>query len=572
MNAINLIAFALLHFVLFLLPGYALTLVLFPLIPNRTGWHFICSFLASCLIGYIAFWLFYWNHEIGRWWAVVALALSLGIIVWDMFSRRRLFKQCHLSDYWMPLGLAFIAGLFYLSLGFLFGGVDVPLDISANRFFSYALPVDNALPLILANKLSAGIPPSPLLDTTSSERPPLQAGLVLMQWFLICRSTSEIVTQFRYLVLAVMLQSFVVSGVWIFLRSLQVSFVSFCIGLAASIFSGLFFIHAFYVWPKLLATTPFFFLVSIYFAKEPVRNGRIFDGILMGACAALACLAHAGAMFALVGIGLVALTLNRWPTLRALIAAALIMATLQASWECYRKYCDPPGNRLQKMYLAGECWFHDDNRSTWQALVDGYSQLQWSRIIAHKRDNFAALLGNIPAGVNEIKSNPAGAIEVLRRFSFFHLIIAMGPLMLTIPALIWPLARHRHRGTDGLLPAGLCLLMGLYTTFVWCLIIFGYGLTVIHHGALFVPAILTLGLALLAAWISPRFGLFVLALQFLWFMAIWMPGPCTPLMRLELDYAMLSIAVISGTAMVGLICISKKAYGQMWAIHEDSPE
>ena len=228
-NVINLIVFASLHFILFLLPGYALTLLLFPLIPNRTGRYLICSFLASCLIGYIAFWLFYWNHEIGKWWAVAALALSLWVIIRDMFSRRQLFRQCHSGDYWMPLGLAFIAGLFYLSLGFLFGGINAPLDISANRFFSYALPVDNALPLILANKLWAGIPPSPLLDLTSSERPPLQTGLVLMQWFLIFRPTSEIVTQFRYLVLAVMLQSFAVSGVWIFLRSLQVSFASFCI-------------------------------------------------------------------------------------------------------------------------------------------------------------------------------------------------------------------------------------------------------------------------------------------------------------------------------------------------------
>lgn len=559
MNVINLTVFALVHFVLFLLPGHALTLLLFPLIPNRTGRHFICSFLASCLLGYIAFWLFYWNHEIGKWWAMIALALSLWIIIRDIFSRRQLFKRGHLSDYWMPLGLAFIAGLFYLSLGFLFGGVNAPLHISATRFFSYTLPADNALPLILANKLAAGLPPSPIIDVASSERPPLQAGLVLMQWFLILRPTSAIVTQFRYLVLAVMLQSFVVSGVWIFLRSLRVSFASFCIGLMASIFSGLFFVHTFYVWPKLLATTPLFFLVSIYFAKEPGRNDHIFDGVLMGSCAALACLAHDGAMFALVGIGLAALTLNRWPTLRVLIAAALMMATLQASWACYRKYCDPPGNRIQKMYLAGECWVQDDNRSTWQALVDVYSQLNWSRIIALKSQNFIALSGNIPSGVNEIKFNPAGAIDVLRRFSFFYLIIAMGPLILSILALIWPLSRHRRRDAEGLFPAGLCLLMGLYAAVAWCLIVFGGGLTVIHQGSLFVPAILMLGLALLAAWISPRFGLLILTLQFLWFMVIWLPRPCAPLMRLALDDAMLITAVISGTAMIGLICFSKKA-------------
>ena len=79
----------------------------------------------------------------------------------------------------VPTGQVLFVSMFILSLGYLQGGTRTPNGTATVRF-SHPLPSDNSIPYIFAEDLLEGPVPRPMLsDWLSSDRPPLQTGMIL---------------------------------------------------------------------------------------------------------------------------------------------------------------------------------------------------------------------------------------------------------------------------------------------------------------------------------------------------------------------------------------------------------
>ena len=107
----------------------------------------------------------------------VAAIVFLAAITWKFDSvARQVFKPLI-----APVALTGAAALLILSVGFVYGGLKNPFETAANRFLN-SLPVDNELPYMVATGLRQGHIPKPLfMDWLTSDRPPLQSGMVLSQ-------------------------------------------------------------------------------------------------------------------------------------------------------------------------------------------------------------------------------------------------------------------------------------------------------------------------------------------------------------------------------------------------------
>jgi hypothetical protein len=132
---------------------------------------------AACLIAYLLFFTSFFNPGAGRLAARLCWIVSVAVFVWccrDPNTRAQLRQR----DAWVPLLLTVL-----LTGTFLASAAAVPVNV--NDRFRFAVPIDNILPDILADRLSnglygAGVLPVPLdHDWRASDRPPLQAAITL---------------------------------------------------------------------------------------------------------------------------------------------------------------------------------------------------------------------------------------------------------------------------------------------------------------------------------------------------------------------------------------------------------
>ena len=157
------------------------------------------------------------------------------------------------------VGLLVVAGVltglwaaFDLAMGFLYGGQDAPADVSASRF-SDPLPMDNQLPYLFARHIEqVGHVGSPMHvgDWLSSDRPPLQSAFFLAHtlWH-----RPDATAQLDLQVLATLLQSTWVVGVWALALVLTTRRSVRALMVAGAAASGQVLLNSFYTWPKLLA-------------------------------------------------------------------------------------------------------------------------------------------------------------------------------------------------------------------------------------------------------------------------------------------------------------------------------
>lgn len=356
------------------------------------------------------------------------------------------------------------------------------LHLPAVRW-THELPSDNAIPFFFAQGLFAGKIPSPLVSGwLPSDRPPLQTALYLMTPDSLLRGPRDA----GYQAAAVSMQMIALVGSWALMRALGVGRICSLVGTVAIFFTPLVLVNGSFVWPKLLPAGLLLALAVIHLTEAyfTVRHSVLW-GLAVGALAALAMLAHGGSIFALVGIGIAALTLGRFGSRRYTISAGAIFIALYVPWIAYQHFVDPPGDGLLKMHIAGVS--HEDRGPLLPAIIKSYSSLTLSEIVTARMENFLTLFeglgltysGTIKAVKFYIKNKSQQTSDLLRHVrdtEFFYFVAGNG--LLGIGFFFLPISWFDVK----IRPLAWAVSIGLL---FWCLVMFEGRATLIHQGSLF---------------------------------------------------------------------------------------
>jgi hypothetical protein len=462
------------------------------------------------LAGSVTFWAYFLSPRLGVGFGA---AVMLGSAAWLLAELQpgRAGRELLLSrDVLTPLALTALVGLFFVSLLF-----SVDLEVGAEgqprlRFFEFTLAVDNEIPYFFADLLYRGrdarkdfAPHVP--GWQSSDRPPLQAGLILLQMPL-----GDLLRQPRLYALAVgwALQCAWVPAAWSVWALAGLPRRRAGLALLFVVLTGFALVNTAFAWPKMLSAALAVCAVTLgLFDRgsdgQPLTSGK---AVLLGLAAALATLGHGGVAFTLLPFGLLLLMPRWFPGISRLAAAAAVYVAVVYPWSLYQRYYDPPGSKLVKLHLAGEkqegdtaTWQSD--RPVWRNVLRAYRQLSAGEILDNKLANvktlFTAAQDQYPWPPNE--SPPLWPVDAaaFRRCDFLSLFWGLGLLNVGwIVALVRAWRRPAALNpTLGVTVPILCLA----SIAAWVVILFGPGATAVHQGSY---ATFLLLFASLAAWLA----------------------------------------------------------------------
>jgi len=501
--AIRLLLKTFLYFILTILPALALgTFAIRKGVRDLVVVGLI-ELAAIGASGYLGFCFFFIAPRLGH---LFSFLLPFACGMWCAWNYRRLnvVGRQIINHLLVPLALTGAASLLILSTGFMYGGIDAP-STTASKRFSHILPGDNNIPYEFAEALKSGHIPKLPASWLSSDRPPLQTGLVLSEYTYTSRPR-----ELDYTIISAILQSLWIFAAWLLLTAFDLNPRAVILVLAVCLLSGFVFLNTFYVWPKLLAAAYILAALAIFFTPKYVslRNSRI-PSMLVGAMLALAMLSHGGSAFAILGIALTMAILRRHVPVRSLLLIAASAAILYTPWMLYQKFCDPPGNRLLKMHLAGV--ENIDSRPFSQALIDAYHVLTPQQIVKNKVANMKRLFESSSrfwietVHLFRYLADAVIAAQIaagLRGWMFFFFVTNLGFLVVGPIALLTGI-KQKYR-TNEWRAATIMWIFIVVTAVVWCALMFGPGTTVVHQGTY---TIVLLGYAgsILAIWAVSRF-------------------------------------------------------------------
>lgn len=482
------------------------------------------ALLTIGLVGYGAFWSYFLSHAAGLAYSYIVLASSLAVVVGAMSGARNRMKFGALRRLLLPLVLLSLASVFVTSLGFVYGKPNSIQNYAAQRFVPWDLPIDNFLPKILADDVYREHIPKPMLgDWLSSDRPPLQAGMVLWHYAWTHGNRDA-----PYQVLGTVFQLTFLVGLWAYLDAAGISRKVTAVLLPVALFSGFTILNSFFVWPKLLPVA-FLFIVAAYLFTprygEVRANWRA--GAVVGAAAALAMLCHGGSAFGLLGLAATVIVLRRIPSLRFILVATLMAGLLYLPWFLYQKYYDPPGDRLLKWHLAGVIDAHPNAKLS-DLLISNYRKLGWEGTKNNKIQNLetlsdvnsswrdrALLAKSLLAGNRDQR---AAAVALLRESIFYRWFWSIDLFTFAPLALLLCAVFRRRRSPEYQQACILWLGTGL-TLIVWCILM--YRDTLVHQGCYFTEiAAFTAGV--LGLWaLSPRLAVIVAACHIVFGLAVY---------------------------------------------------
>ncbi len=509
---------------------------------------------ASGVTALLCFWLYYAAPMLGEAGSFFFVFAAVAAIAW---CRREGIDRDVLGRLATPFALWGLASGFVLFLGFLHGGTGEPLVAAAGRF-SGSLPPDNDIPRYFADYYfhhgHQGTPP-PFGDWLSSDRPPLQVGYVLAQ-----RPFGWDDSGLHYEVLGVVVQQLWILGLWALLCAARLTPQTRGLVALAAIVSDVGIIHAFFVWPKLIAAAFLLAALALVVSEDwPRVRQRPWAGALFATLCGLAFLAHGSSAFVVLAL----LAVAAWrglPTWTWLGTAAAVGVVLLAPWSAYQHYADPPGNRLIKWQIGGS--LEIDDRGALETIVDSYRQVGVGGALERKWKNVTAIIdqGNSEEAVESafdqvFAGDPGKAIETLRGPRFFGLVPFLGLLLLgpVAMAVAW-LRRRRSRSSDwdfALFGLGFSALACL----AWVLLMFGnaQSSTVIHQGSLAVPLLAVCACAAGACAVDIRFGAGLIAANVALVLLLYVPvvGPI-PGSSYSIGAALLAAAALAGIAFLTL--------------------
>lgn len=574
MVALRLAGHTLFYSALTLLPVISGVLVSRRLGVRSTPWSLLIGLCALGVAGYVDFWAYFLSPGAGRvvanaLWVVLALA---GLAAAATLLKGRSVREALPAQLVVPALLLVLVTLGAEGVGFGHAGVNQPLgDNARQRFLSVPdLPIDydNQIPLILANAVrSPKRPlPNPLYnDWLASDRPPLQSGVYLLEASLTGTSDT---TGLDYQVVASLLQSLWILGMWALLGAARVPRLLSALILAASIFSGFVLLNTLYAWPKLVTAAYLLPIAAIIlFEVRPSGPRHLWAGALAGGAAGLAVLFHGSAVFGLIAIALTAIALRRLPP-RAFIGGALAaLLLLQGSWMAYQHFGDPPGDRLIKWQIAGVPAL--DHRSALTVIEGAYSTAGVGGAVSEKLQNLSLqyghpvtylqdagkLLANLTSSSPAAHATRAAVLSEITLEDFYYLLPSAGILGIAgILAAAMLLVRRRRESPMGVVAARilLCLVIGVVA---WCIVLFGppYAAADIHQGTYLMPVLLFAG-AVTMLWVcSRRLALALVVLNCVWAMTVyaWLDVP--PAVSAVTSSAFLAMGAVCAFLVVSLL-------------------
>jgi hypothetical protein len=574
------------------------------------------TLIFSGVIAYGSFFAYVLSPPFGRLYSLGFLGGSVALLVFHPVVRRFVRAVFTHRDVLTPLLIAVSVGVLYTGSTLLYGG-EVHVSLVANSRYRDALPPDNILPQLVAERVVDGIRGEPFLgDWLSSDRAPLQSAAETLVSPLLPKGSREL----NYQAIATMLQLLVIPAGWVLLRRLRLN-VEVTLGvIVATALSGTMALHSTYVWPKLLCAA-YSLLCIAGLLPDDVRETNpdaaavanpsrlLWRGLISGAALGLSFAAHGGALFVLLPMICVLMVLlgrSLWfarrngarphlarssslardssglaPTTRTQPrefvqtagGALLVCALLLAPWLAYQRVIAPPGNRLLKWHLAGV--IDIDQRSFRQAMVDQYTKPPLREILANKRSNIRELVNpeRFLADVVPVLGSDT-SIDRVRQREFGSLGNAAS---ISMVGLVMGLAGWvvKRRSSRELVVGLLGLAAGSLATLLWCVALYGPNATLPHQGSLAVPLVLIGSSALLAAsahrW---ALGAFVVLSGYkvtrVWILA----GPLSPeRQRSTVALSMLligAVALIAVTASTLLAARSPQLLGQRHLAAEEN--
>jgi hypothetical protein len=504
LTALAVVPVCVLSLLLFFLPGLPLAARLAAgglIAPSRIV---VAAGIFGCLAGYLAFWAYFCHRVVG--WCFDGLVLAGGAALLALCLRRgRPTRTLILSgDVLTPLTLTALVAVFYSSLA-LSVNLWVPFQfVPRLRFLEFVLMQDNVIPYFLADRLYQGLDPRQIMpEWQTSDRPPLQAGILLTQ-LPLGHLVGEPWPWSQ--VFACVVQCLWVPALWEFWQSAGLARRKAGLALLLVTVTGFMLVNSVFTWPKLISAALAVNAFSLALlprgpdaAQPPARAG------LWGLAAALAFLSHSGVAFTFIPFGVLLLLPRYFPgVLRLAVAAATALAVV-VPWSLYQSLYEPPGNRLIREHLAGSSKTWQQGRSAWLNLADAYESLSPGEILDNKRANVEVLFrASENPGEDHYPWPPNGTPKPwpvdaasLRRCEFLCLFWAPELLNLGWIAAAWQW-RRRPAALDPVLGIAAPAL-ALASIPVWVLLMFGPGTTVVHQGSY---ATMLLLFASLAAWLA----------------------------------------------------------------------
>jgi hypothetical protein len=502
----------------------------------------ILGVAASSFVVFLVTWLL---PPAGAWVATVLVASAIVEVL-----RSRVWR------YWRPaLPIVLLTvGFVVVDLGVMYfwGSPSGAFSLAEQRFGFGGLANDNYIPYLFSERLVTGESTHQLLpDWNGSDRPPLQAGLLLIVRAIAAPIAGGTSGAFGGSIVA---QALWIPAMFAALRAAGTARKAAIVGVVMVGVSGTTILNSLFTWPKLMSAA--LILCSCVFLLDAFRRPLSFRRHFVFAVVAFtfAMLAHGGAAFAIplvVFLGIVAWRRQAARTVLSSTAIAVgagLIAYLP--WVLYQRFADPPGDRLLKWHLAGVVP-SDDPRGFGQALLDSLQSRGLEGWLADRVANLGAVFNpNLLAGVNCFCVD---TIRARRSAEFTTTTIALDlafPALLAIAVLllIRVACQRRLRLEDRQF-----LLIGAVSVACilgWCLLMFIPGSTIVHQGS---QVWLMLLIAAPAVWLATRHLRLALALvggQLVATLMVYLPTDASPTPDpLAVAVTVLGLAVVAGTVV-----------------------
>jgi hypothetical protein len=466
--------------------------------------------------GYVAFWAWLAANWAGQ---IVSWGLLAGMAFYWVKQRHAVWRFCwrESTDGHVCRCLVLLSGAAYFGILFLWQTDLYLWHVPAYRFLPL-MPPDNELPRLFADRLEAGESPKQLFgDWLSSDRPPLQAGFILLfRPPLVPLESASLNAHALAFTTSFLFQLIWIPGLWAALRGAGAARTEALAAVLLTGCTGFALFHSVYTWPKFGASGLVLGGASLLlFGGNGASRKQWAAGV---ALCALGTLAHGGVMFSLLALAPFALRTR--PRLGQLLAALGAFAILLLPWLCYQRFYEPPGDRLLKWHIAGVIPI--DERGFWETLTTSYRDSGWTGALDNKRANLEYLFQEGPWELFDL-SFSGSRDRRMSEFAHFFRGLGLGSwLLVLLPGLAWQM---RHDVASRSLRRSLWLLIvwALVTLVVWVLLMFGPSTTSIHQGSL---------IPLLLLWAAPAVLLFrwhriaflvVAVAQFVLFASTWVP-------------------------------------------------
>lgn len=516
--------------------------------------------------GYLTFWVYWANPSAGRIFAILLTTALVVMVVWLGLRMSAQLKSIGL-EFLPPLLLWVASSVLIFSVGSMYPSSHVATTTAESRFVS-GLPIDNEIPLIVANALESAHRPiaHPLYGIwDSSDRPPLQAGVYLSQEALI--PGSDVQAQ-HYEVVGILLEGLWIFGIWGLLAALRARSRLTALLLTAILFSGFAVVNTFFTWPKLFAAAYLALLAGMLLTpKFRGFRGSAVAGATAGALAGAALLGHEGSGLALGAFIVVMLLQRSIPSRRFVLGALAVLVATQGSWMAYQKFIDPPGDQLARLQIANQVVLPGDTRPLLDVIVSQYQKASFGTIVHDKVSNLETPFTDVPSYVatsvrlldsyfhsgSGATAQRKAAQHQLITVNFFYMVPSIGFLALGFFAWIAAVLWSRRRPTPVLQFAGTVWVYLAINLVSWALILFGPSATFIHQGT-YVTELLAFTACVIGLWelSRPLCTTLVLFQAALTVIVYGLNGPESGVPD-HLDTQMLALAVLGLVATVGAL-------------------